>query len=50
MLVGVALLLGGLLLTLYALPPVSPIAFFALIVGLAFTLGGVWLMVEGRRS
>jgi hypothetical protein len=47
--VGVALAIGGVLLGLYSLPPESPIAYFVLVMGTAFTFGGVWLMMESRR-
>lgn len=50
MAVGLALAIGGVLLALYALPPVSPIAFLVLAIGALVTYGGVQLMRDSRPS
>lgn len=48
--VGLALAIGGVLLGLYAIPPMSPIAFLVLATAAVITYGGIQLMRDSRRA
>jgi hypothetical protein len=49
-LVGIALTIIGLGLSVYSIPPVSPIAFLALVTGIALILAGVTLITVSLRG
>ena len=48
--VYIGMLVGGLALAAYSIPPVSPIAILLLLVGLGSVIMGVRFILEERRS